>query len=218
MIEPRQIRAARALLNWSQSDLAKASGVATSSIKNIENEITVARRDTIDDITKAFEENGIEFGTDGGVRPRRPEAKILTGKKGFREFYDLVYSAMQKGGEILISGVEENKISHLLGEYADFHRKRMGDIKERVNVKCLLKEGDTDFAASTYCEYRWTKKEYVESTLFYVFNFHVALITFLEDDDVYIIIFDIPKLADFYKVLFKKLWDEANETNILKKK
>ncbi len=37
MIEPAQIRAARALLGWRQEDLSKASGVGTATIRRIEN-------------------------------------------------------------------------------------------------------------------------------------------------------------------------------------
>jgi transcriptional regulator with XRE-family HTH domain len=36
MIEPAQIRAARALLGWRQEDLSKASGVGTATIRRIE--------------------------------------------------------------------------------------------------------------------------------------------------------------------------------------
>jgi hypothetical protein len=37
MLEPAQIRAARALLGWRQDDLSKASGVGTATIRRIEN-------------------------------------------------------------------------------------------------------------------------------------------------------------------------------------
>ncbi len=36
MLQPAQIRAARALLDWRQEDLAKASGVGTATIQRIE--------------------------------------------------------------------------------------------------------------------------------------------------------------------------------------
>ncbi|MFX8860266.1 helix-turn-helix transcriptional regulator, partial [Acinetobacter baumannii] len=61
MIDIRQIRAARALLNWSQADLARASSMATSSIKNVESESSSARRETIAQIRDTFTLNGVEF-------------------------------------------------------------------------------------------------------------------------------------------------------------
>ncbi len=36
MLQPAQIRAARALLDWRQEDLAKASGVGTATIQRVE--------------------------------------------------------------------------------------------------------------------------------------------------------------------------------------
>ena len=55
MIDYRQIRAARALLNWSQADLARAANMATSSIKNIESESSSARKETLTQIYEAFD-------------------------------------------------------------------------------------------------------------------------------------------------------------------
>ena len=45
LITPSQIRAARALLDWSQGDLAKAAGVSLTTIRDYENERRSARED-----------------------------------------------------------------------------------------------------------------------------------------------------------------------------
>jgi predicted transcriptional regulator len=47
MITPAQIRAARALLGWKQTDLAKAADVSEISVKNIERGATDARGSTL---------------------------------------------------------------------------------------------------------------------------------------------------------------------------
>lgn len=61
MITPAQIRAARALLNWSQADLAEASGVASQSIKNIERGVTDPRLSTAMTIKTTLEKAGVQF-------------------------------------------------------------------------------------------------------------------------------------------------------------
>jgi len=66
MITPAQIRAARALVGWKQSDLAARSGVAEISIKNIERGQTDARQSTIAKIRDAFDDAGVIF-LEGGV-------------------------------------------------------------------------------------------------------------------------------------------------------
>lgn len=61
MLTPVQIRAARALLNWSQDELAEASGVARQSIKNIERGVTDPRLSTATAIKTTLEKAGVQF-------------------------------------------------------------------------------------------------------------------------------------------------------------
>jgi transcriptional regulator with XRE-family HTH domain len=64
MLEPAQIRAARALLGWRQEDLSKASGVGTATIQRIEQSdrsITGGYVSTIARIQSAFENAGVLF-------------------------------------------------------------------------------------------------------------------------------------------------------------
>jgi len=63
MLEPGQIRAARALLGWRQSELSKASGVGTATIRRIENggSPISGNVSTIIRIQEAFEKAGILF-------------------------------------------------------------------------------------------------------------------------------------------------------------
>ncbi len=68
------IRAARALLNWSQEDLEKASGVSNKTIFNMENERKNPQARTLRDIFEAFEKEGIEF-LNGGAPGARLHKK-----------------------------------------------------------------------------------------------------------------------------------------------
>ena len=63
MITSAQIRAARGMLDWSRSDLAKRSGVGFSSMMRLESSDGVpgAQVKTLDAIKKTFEAAGIEF-------------------------------------------------------------------------------------------------------------------------------------------------------------
>lgn len=74
MITGRQLKAARALVGWEQTDLARKAGVAISTVRRMESfqgEIG-ARTSTLSLVTKALERAGIEFLDDGkpGVRMR----------------------------------------------------------------------------------------------------------------------------------------------------
>lgn len=61
-----QCRAARALLRWTQQDLADASEVGITAIRVFEMERVEPRRVTINALKAALEKAGIEFIAKGG--------------------------------------------------------------------------------------------------------------------------------------------------------
>lgn len=81
MVTTRQIKAARALLGWSQSDLARKSGVSEPTIARLESADGVlgGRKKTGEKIKKAIEVAGIIFfeenGGGEGVRLRNPRKR-----------------------------------------------------------------------------------------------------------------------------------------------
>jgi transcriptional regulator with XRE-family HTH domain len=83
LVTTRQIKAARALLGWSQADLAKRSGVSEPTIARLEaaEGQLGGREETIEKIRIAIEVAGIEFIKDNGggpgvrLRKRQPSPK-----------------------------------------------------------------------------------------------------------------------------------------------
>ena len=80
IITRAQLRAARSLLEWSQDQLATASGVSLPTIKRLEpgTGLFSTRVDTLEKLTRALEAAGVEFipenGGGAGVRLRKTEA------------------------------------------------------------------------------------------------------------------------------------------------
>ena len=78
MISPRQIRAARALLGWSQQYLADRAIVSANAVARIERGQVDARVSTIVAIERTLTKAGVEFLSPGdrgeGVRMRSPKA------------------------------------------------------------------------------------------------------------------------------------------------
>ena len=78
ILSVRQVKAARALLAWSQHDLANAAGVSYPTIARLETKDGPlgGRADTIAAIRAALESAGVEFiaenGGGAGVRLKRP--------------------------------------------------------------------------------------------------------------------------------------------------
>lgn len=66
-ITPAQIRAARGLLGWKQTDLASASDVSEASIKNIERGLASPKPRTLAALETSLRAAGVSF-VDGGVK------------------------------------------------------------------------------------------------------------------------------------------------------
>jgi transcriptional regulator with XRE-family HTH domain len=77
MTTPAQVRAARALINWSQQQLAEAARVGVVTVRQFESGAAQPRNSTLEVIERALEAAGVEFiaqnGGGPGVRLRKPE-------------------------------------------------------------------------------------------------------------------------------------------------
>ena len=81
MILTAQIRAARALLDWNQADLAQAAKVSIATIRRMESQKgpVMGYVSTVMRIQSAFEKEGIRFldsGPEGGIGVRLAEPKL----------------------------------------------------------------------------------------------------------------------------------------------
>ncbi|RTL65403.1 MAG: XRE family transcriptional regulator [Hyphomicrobiales bacterium] len=207
MIDYRQIRAARALLNWSQADLARASGMATSSIKNIENESTSSRKETLTQIRDTFDQNGIEFTPGSGVRLKNDIVAVHDGKRATTALHDSIYTHVQGSAdrEVCIIGMDETfsvESDGLLPIVNHIDRLRRAGVSERI----LICEGDTRFLNSPD-SYRWLPRNYFNRNApIYIYGDRVAIHSGSLRRRTVII--ESRPLAQHLKRIFCLLWDE----------
>lgn len=60
-MDGRQIKAARAILGWSQSDLCEHSGISRATLNDLENNTGDPRRSSISRVEDAFQKHGVTF-------------------------------------------------------------------------------------------------------------------------------------------------------------
>ena len=84
----QRIKAARALLDWSQEDLAKAARLSISTIRRLEMGQISPRGGTMYGVQQAFEDNGLEFIEPNGVRYRADDLMPHRGMEGILTFFD----------------------------------------------------------------------------------------------------------------------------------
>jgi transcriptional regulator with XRE-family HTH domain len=214
-ITTAQIRGARGILNWSQSDLAERTGISATSIGSIENGQSTPRTNTLNTIQRTFEDAGIEFIGREGMRVRTGNVRVYSGRDGFKRFFDLVFETVRRdGGEILVSNVEERKFQKWAGDSAEEHMKRMTSV-QNLHMKVLLREGDYDFASSDYAEYRWLPKNLFTSVPFYAFSDALAIM--LLDNEPTIVVLQYTAVAEAYRIQFAAMWEAAMVPDLDKK-
>lgn len=210
-ITTAQMRGARGILNWSQSDLAEKTGISATSIGSIENGNSQPRESTLGIIQKAFELSGIEFLGRDGVRVRTGEIQTYNGRSGFIEFFDFVYDSLSKEPprDVLVSNVQESIFLEWARDTAVEHMDRMKEIteKKRIRYKVLLQYGDMDFVANRYAEYKWMKKEYFTLVPFYMFGQHTAIMLF--DPEPNILVVSYPLMTEAFRTQFFAMWEGA---------
>lgn len=210
MISSHQIKAARALIDWSQQDLADAVDVSLPTLRNIEKGGD-AKSVTLKKIQMTLEVNGIEFGIHDGVKRRSTVLRTLEGQEGYWEFYDDVYQTIKKsGGDILVSNVDEREFDKWLGNRWEIQKNRMMDLSQTQDfrIRILVKEGDRHFTVPEYAEYKWTPQDRFSEIPFYVYGNKLAIILF-EPENVSISIIDNPKIAAAYAKQFSVMWEQS---------
>lgn len=214
MINPEQIRAARGLLDWSTADLAKQSGLTVNGINKIERGHVVAHRETLEKLQKTFEDNSIEFTDNSGVRIKQQGVEVLIGQKGLHQFFNGVYQHVRNhGGTIVQFGVDEEQFLDCLGkEFSADYVKRMVDLyhtKKDLKVKAIICEGETEFLAPDYNEYRWISKDVFQAVPFYICGETLAIMDFHTIPAPTIVLLKFPAITLAYRKQFDAFWEIA---------
>lgn len=212
MLTAKQIKAARAMLDWSRAELAAACGVSEANIIRLEAGGD-GRSDTFKKITDAFEGNGIVFTQTGGIEPARPELRTFSGATGLQRFFDDVYNTIRDhGGEVVITGFHEDIFTETLGkEFHYMHMERMAKLKN-YTMRCLIEDGDKNFLASHYCEYRWSPRGEFRPVAFYIYANKIAFIQFdIPVDAPSVMVIKSTQITDAFRAQFEGMWRTSKE-------
>lgn len=177
-----QIRAARALLGWSQGDLAERAGLSQTGIARIENGTNQPNSQTLAKICGAFDKADVEFIAETGVKKRTSEVRTLYGVEGFKEFLDDVYSvAKTEGGAICLHNANPDNWGKWLDkEWWEYHSNRMSDLGNRISARITCEEGTRNFISSEFAEYRWIPSDMFNDQSVYAYGDRLAFVNFGE--------------------------------------
>lgn len=207
MISRKQIKAARAMLDWSQQKLAEnCKEISVPTIKLIESGKVNSTPTTLSLIKKTFENSGLEFLPQNGVRFRDDFITIF---EKFDED-DLVYlrlmddvynTQLKQPGEILFSFVDQS-----LAPEAVIDRQSMIR-KTGAPMRFLVKHGDTHLRFPKD-EYRYLPKGQYLTNPCIVYGNKFALMV---NDWEKVVIINDPAVAELKRKEFDIIWEYGKE-------
>jgi DNA-binding XRE family transcriptional regulator len=208
MITGRQIRAARGLLGWDASDLAKEAHTTPETIYRIESGAVQPQERTTASIACVFDRHDVELTDDEGVRIRKNQVRVFSGKEGYKQFLDHIYDTMKdSGGKIRQFNLSDGKNLPHADDHANIHMERMGKIKN-LDARVLTIEGDYNFPAK-HCAYRWLSKENKILMPYYVYGDFVEMPIYRSEHNVEVISIRSKLLTEQFVAQFELFWDTA---------
>jgi len=205
MITPDQIRAARALKNWSQAELAYRTGLATPTIANIELGKQKPGGNTIKKMLETFKLGGVKI-ADKGVETTDNSISFIEGPEEYSFLLRDAICTLNPGEEMLLIG-------------ADFRRARAETVKFRdkllqkgIVMRTLMHEDNIfiqgppihhRLLTAEHCTYRETITIYGDNvaTVVPIDSAHKNRLMILRNAE----------MADDYRKIFKFMWERAKK-------
>lgn len=204
MITVPQIKAARGLLDWTQTDLSMASGVSLRAIAKIELGNSVPRKDTLLAIRGAFENEGVTFLGSHGLEKRdeKLDLRTFTGKNKLFAIEQDIMRTLPDGGEILLANVD-NKFwfEHYKDEVFKYVKARE---RRNITTRCLIQESEMNIMADP--EYYRTVPEQLFSQMpYYIYGNKTVFMLFKKQPFRFIMI-ESATLTDTFRTQFEFNW------------
>ncbi|MFA5040755.1 MAG: helix-turn-helix transcriptional regulator [Bdellovibrionales bacterium] len=204
-ITPPLAKAARALLEWHQTDLAKAAHLSLATINNFERKAGATRDDTLIAIQAAFEEHGVEFLPGGGLRCVDEVAEVIrfTGKTKF--ISDWTYYTMRKplpsGSDFLVSSYDETLWyhPHHLQSTKDFHAWIQ---QSGLKLKALISDNNKS-SSHAWHVFRAIPSEMIGKITYCIYGHEIAFVLWKKHQ---VIILHNAAVAETFRNQFNYLW------------
>ena len=208
MISKEQIKAARAILDWTQKDLADKCGqVSQPMIKLIEAGKSQSTDETLGAIKRTFEEAGIEFLPQNGVRIQDNLLTIIEKQNEADNVYlklvdDIYYSLKDTKGEVLHSFID-NALSP-----PDVIQRELMMRNAGINSRSLVRHGDT-YLLYPLDEYRYLPKGYYLNNPTSVYADKFAVVVQDSNSIQKVIIIQNKDIANVKRKEFEIIWQQA---------
>lgn len=145
----QQVKAARAILGWTQENLANRASLSVPAIKSLETGSTDPMKRTQSRIIRAFEEEGIIF-TAHGIEQREERIFIFD---SFLDILDDAQAVLKKGDYLLLHCADESRNT------PEVREKALEMIRDGIKMRLTICHGDTIMMMDPK-NYRWIDAEF----------------------------------------------------------
>lgn len=207
MITKEQIKAARAMLDWSQKTLAEqCADVSEPTIKLIETGKINSTSTTLGIIRATFEKAGLEFLPQKGVRFRDSLLTLIEKQNDNDNVYlrlmdDIYHTIRGKATEVLFSFVDQSLSPP---EVVD---RQVAIRKAGAPMRFLIRNGD-DFMRFPVGEYRHLPNGYFLNNSTVIYGEKIAFVTNRYDK---VIIIQDPDVAEIKRMEFELIWQQSEK-------
>jgi transcriptional regulator with XRE-family HTH domain len=207
MISISQIRAARALLNWTQAELAHKTGLSLRALNSIERGLVVPRIDNLRFIQEACEKADIEFCENDGVRRKTEKLDVVkfegSGCIG-NHLLDIMQEIRTTNSEVLFNASSEKDFSAIDPAILDDYFAHVS--RHHIIERVIVAHGE-DYVIGPPSTYRWLQKNNFNHVAYCVYGDNVAYQVFGSAHRV--IILRSPSIADMFRRQFEFNWAAA---------
>jgi DNA-binding XRE family transcriptional regulator len=207
-ITPWQVRAARAMLNWTREELAEHSKLSITTIYHIEKETYGVSTYVAERLKAVFAKNNVRFTGLAGVEFYRSKIRILENDDGFKDFCDELRQEIKSSrGELKIRGVDQEVFTKYLSlkdnkEYVSLLR----ELKDLTKIQMIIREDALPYNLLDCAEYRAVTSSEWHVTPIYVYAQKVATILW---EPMKVIVIDDEQVAQAYRKEFNLLWEKV---------
>jgi transcriptional regulator with XRE-family HTH domain len=205
MISVGQIKAARGLLEWTQMDLAEATGLHLNAINNVERRHGLPRQETIDLIQMAFEDRGIRFKGLTGVEIVQESLEIrkVSGMDFIRILTDDILITLKKPDDELVAVLPDERLFLIDSKQNDRYYKAKARLGFSHRLILSKEEGQT-FAGTK--EAKYLPEAILGKVSYQVYGDKFVLINW---DVPELVMIRSLSLANSFRRQFEYLWQQA---------
>ena len=215
IITAEQVKAARALLRLTASEVATSSGVLVSTISRVEAFKLRLTTDVASKLFRFFTESGIEFIGQEGVRNVELTTRTFRGSVAIQQHLEtLVYSIQQRASHnqktiLRINNVDETLFVKQMQSYSKVHIQKMNDLfrNGHLESRILIRDRDNNPMGVEYGEYKSIPSEYFIDHPYYVWGDKVVIILSWKPTPLLFSVQNINN-AETYKKNFDLIWDK----------